>query len=1264
VTPFRLTGIGLLAAALLSQTGCGISAVLGTVISKNSGSGGSSSSSVSTPRVTSISPAAGSRSGGVIVTITGSNFPSDATVVIGGVLATNVLVANSGSLTATTVQSSANGVVDVTVTNPNGGSGTLPGAFTLIPEESTPSITIAQPGNDAFEVAVSYTVADSNLGDTLTVTGFTFFDVNAGTNGPATIKSGVPAAVPQSVSFSSAGTTHTLVWDSFADVGYGNNRLVQLSLTVADDDQTVTATTGTFFVSNGPLSEADITGIGLTKAVGFASGDLDGDGFPDLVASGGSARVVTHLRNSGQIYEAPSVHSVVGEPTALAEDLTWSGSTTVAHPGGTSLQLGDWIGLPYDGDPIGPRFFRISAVNAGNVVIEDPLSYGAGSLLPGDATLGGDVSGTGKTLVQRAIAGLGPGTDNLTPDFRPGQVAILSADADTNNDVVVLNSVPALLATALTAGTAMGGNVITVASLAPGTPPQAFEVGMQIKVGTEFHRIASRNLALSQLTLVGTLGTAKNAGDLVFAQTSGNPAAAGGRHASNHAFTVLPANPTTGHLGAPTQTTASGGLYPQDAIAGDVFGAGGAHPAGAAPDGIPDLVVVNAASINPATPFKGNVTVFVRNNAGAGFETARVYDIGQGVTGTPAGSVHGVIADVTSNTRPDVIVANAGESTVSVLSEDPMNAGEFKETIIDLKISPFFFPAGDTISVGVADLNQDGFPDLCATGVKTQRIVVLRGADPDGMGGEVPFPGGNPASPTVLMTQSPAPPALVAGSASSQPAGVLHTLVAPRRIAICDFNSDGRDDVAVPQQGNNRVTLFLNQGTTLGVTSFTAVELTPSLAPDECKNGDVSGDGRSDLLAFSTFTQDVARFHQSSPGTLDQIVSFPVGTEPASVKLVELTASSPGLEAVVTNNGQDSITVLGQNGTGGLVPLSPTASPDISLEFQTAAKVVPQPYASNPRTILPFVLASADFNMDGAQDLAVSMQFFVGPGVNNSGCVDILLNMGGAAPIQTVERVLIAQRTTLSCTAGQFVGALGPDVAIGNNEGGTLQTGSIQVYSGTGDGGFLGTPLAFDLAGVTVLTASDLDGDGDLDILAGATVAPPNFFLLRQEPAGTLLGPVAAVPGGITTVPGITTTSYMVAADFNNDGHKDVLMTDFLSSRLAIAFQDVPVNVPPTYSTVVKLLTLPNPIAVDAGDLNSDGLADVVVSFASDDKVGIYYQLSGANKAATASLDGPIFLDSGPGPGNIAIGDLNGDGRNDVAVCSRGANTLNVLFQR
>jgi acid phosphatase len=98
------------------------------------------------PTVSGVTPSSGTTAGGTQVSITGTGFASGATVTFGGVPASNLIVNNSTTITATTPAHAAGGV-DVTVTNTDGQSGSKVNAYTYVSSGET--VLLADDFNDA-----------------------------------------------------------------------------------------------------------------------------------------------------------------------------------------------------------------------------------------------------------------------------------------------------------------------------------------------------------------------------------------------------------------------------------------------------------------------------------------------------------------------------------------------------------------------------------------------------------------------------------------------------------------------------------------------------------------------------------------------------------------------------------------------------------------------------------------------------------------------------------------------------------------------------------------------------------------------------------------------------------------------------------------------------------------------------------------------------------------------------------------------------------
>jgi hypothetical protein len=109
------------------------------------------------PIVSGVSPNSGPTSGGTAVTITGSGFAPGATVRFGSAAATQVTVASSTKITATSPAGTA-GPVPVTVTNANGQTGSLAGCFNYSSSDGTALPAFVQVATATPESATTVTV--------------------------------------------------------------------------------------------------------------------------------------------------------------------------------------------------------------------------------------------------------------------------------------------------------------------------------------------------------------------------------------------------------------------------------------------------------------------------------------------------------------------------------------------------------------------------------------------------------------------------------------------------------------------------------------------------------------------------------------------------------------------------------------------------------------------------------------------------------------------------------------------------------------------------------------------------------------------------------------------------------------------------------------------------------------------------------------------------------------------------------------------------
>ncbi len=132
------------------------------------------------------------------------------------------------------------------------------------------------------------------------------------------------------------------------------------------------------------------------------------------------------------------------------------------------------------------------------------------------------------------------------------------------------------------------------------------------------------------------------------------------------------------------------------------------------------------------------------------------------------------------------------------------------------------------------------------------------------------------------------------------------------------------------------------------------------------------------------------------------------------------------------------------------------------------------------------------------------------------------------------------------------------------------------------------------------------------------------------------------------------------AGDINNDGLTDFIVmsgqTFVPSISTLIQASGGSFNSPIYYN--LGLYELTKDVAI--GDVNSDGLKDIVVTYGGNSpfsKIGIFYQnISG-------TINPAISYDSYDIPQSVVISDVDNDGRQDIIVAHSGWHALGVYRQ-
>ena len=215
--------------------------------------------------------------------------------------------------------------------------------------------------------------------------------------------------------------------------------------------------------------------------------------------------------------------------------------------------------------------------------------------------------------------------------------------------------------------------------------------------------------------------------------------------------------------------------------------------------------------------------------------------------------------------------------------------------------------------------------------------------------------------------------------------------------------------------------------------------------------------------------------------------------------------------------------------------------------------------------------------------------------------------------------------------------------------------GDTALYLLRGDGsGAFGPPEALSGVDARDVDLVDLDNDGDLDVLTTGTA--PLLHVLRNDGTGDLGAPepsyeVCGSPGsGIhAALSGIELTH----ADMNDDGRQDVVIGAICEHETA-PFPVVHVMYGPglTAATSWHMFAADGaPAGLAVGDIDEDGVLDVVVGSRDVARVTVLYQ-SGYN------MDVPTPAR----PGDVELADIDQDGHLDIVATAAGHGRATVLF--
>ncbi|MEW6159808.1 MAG: FG-GAP-like repeat-containing protein [Verrucomicrobiota bacterium] len=291
----------------------------------------------------------------------------------------------------------------------------------------------------------------------------------------------------------------------------------------------------------------------------------------------------------------------------------------------------------------------------------------------------------------------------------------------------------------------------------------------------------------------------------------------------------------------------------------------------------------------------------------------------------------------------------------------------------------------------------------------------------------------------------------------------------------------------------------------------------------------------------------------------------------------------------------------------------------------------------------PWTMDTGDLDGDGRPDVAVANQ--------NDNTVSVFHNTAAPGAITPGNLALAAQ---LNVTGKPFTLSMG-DVDGDGKKDLLLVTGipgAISIFRNTSSPGAVAfEPEIHFSIGVDAQSAalSDLDQDGKLDLIAGHV---SGVSILRNrigsEEAGDSLG-ADSFDSRIDFATGGTYCIWVAAADLDRDGKTDVLAVNNGNNGIAVLHNaSTAGNI--SFQPAVNLGTGPAPAIARIGDLDGDGRLDIAVNNFFGASVSLFRNLTSVGTITAGSFAGPIDLATSLVPAAVALSDYDLDGRLDLAV--------------
>ncbi|MEK7263930.1 MAG: FG-GAP-like repeat-containing protein [Bacteroidota bacterium] len=661
-------------------------------------------------------------------------------------------------------------------------------------------------------------------------------------------------------------------------------------------------------------------------------------------------------------------------------------------------------------------------------------------------------------------------------------------------------------------------------------------------------------------------------------------------------------------------------------------------------DGDGDIVLANNTDSVSILKNNGNGTFATKVDYEAGNQTQSVF-----------------VSDIDGINNGDVITANYLASTISVLKNN--GDGTFA-TKTD------YVTGTNPQSVFVGDIDGDGDGDAITANYNANTISVLKNNGNGTFGTKVDYATGSSPFSVILndIDDDGDADAVVTNHLSNTISILTNngdgtfatkvdyaTGVNPFFVTFSDIDGDGDGDAVVANQSSNTISVLKNNG---NGTFATKVDYTTGSEPMSVYVSDFDGDGDGDVVVTNLQSNTISVFKNNGNGTFGAKEDYSTGVYPHCVSTGDIDGDGDG-DVVVSNYTSNTISIL-KNINAKVNTISPTQnalavspSANVQVTFNTALTT------SSLNDTTSFIVSGSvsgrhrgSFAFSGGNTIAT---FNPTTDFKNGEVVTVNVSSNVKDNTNTSVQSFVSQFTIANTTStGTFAtkvdygtanrpssvfisdldGDGDADIVVGYDD---ATISYISVYKNNGDGTYAAKVDYGTGTNPISVFVSDIDGDGDGDITVVSNNIG-NISVLKNNGDGTFAAKIDYASG----------SNNVFVSDIDGDGDNDIAATNFGANRVSIMKN----NGDGTFAQEVDYPIF-NAVALFISDLDGDGDGDLAVT----NFTGVVSILKNNGDGTFATN---VNYGTGAQPYSVYISDIDNDGDGDMVVANSSTSSSSV----